>query len=121
MTKILVVDDDGLVAALLSSTLEELGYEVCEAYCGADAIELVATDRRIAVVVTDLGMPGISGYQLAETVRALRPGMPVILATGDHRALRDASHGLPVLPKPYSRKELGELVGHVTRDLAECV
>jgi CheY-like chemotaxis protein len=79
---ILVVDDDALICAGTAAMLEDLGHTVIQANAGEEALDLLGTNQRIDVVVTDYAMPGMNGPDLAARVVASFPDMPVILATG---------------------------------------
>jgi len=78
---VLVVDDEDTVRALLRRFLERAGHSVDEAESGHDAIELLAT-RDYHLMVTDLGMPSMSGSELAVKAHELCPELCIILATG---------------------------------------
>ena len=84
--RILVAEDEALVAALLADLLEEAGYEVALAADGEQALERAAeaegTGRRFDVLVTDLNMPRLCGEGLIRAVRARDPGLPVVVVTG---------------------------------------
>lgn len=79
--RILVVDDDADVREVLCELLSADGHTVTTAADGAEALQGFAADR-YDVVFTDLGMPGISGWQVAEHVKRIAPNMPVIMVTG---------------------------------------
>ena len=102
---ILVVDDDELVLSATSALLEDMGYKVIEASSAAQALETIG-QTPIDLMLTDQVMPDITGLQLASAVQAIRPEIPVVLASGF------ADIGLPVpnhiyrMTKPFSRKEL---------------
>ena len=84
--------------------LEDLGYEAQGAASGAEAIDRLA-QASYAVVITDLVMPGVSGWMVAEHVRLRRPGNAVVLMTGEltHEVAHRARHlGLSILEKPFS-------------------
>ncbi len=106
-TRILVVDDDTLVLQSTVTMLEFLGYSVEAAASGARALDLVGADRRIGLVLADFAMPGMNGAQLSDALRAMRPGLPVVLLTGnaDIDRLRDFDEAR-VLQKPYSESDL---------------
>lgn len=103
---ILVVDDDELVLMSTCAVLEDLGHVVLQATNGMRALEFVALDASIDVVLTDQAMPGMTGLQLAETIRQLRPDLPIILATGYAEMPRHAASHLRKLAKPYRRIDL---------------
>ncbi len=80
---ILVVDDDEMVRRTTSATLAELGYNVVEAPGGATAVQVVkARPDRIAAVLLDLVMPGMTGSETFRALTELRPDLPVIVCTG---------------------------------------
>ncbi len=81
--RVLVVDDDPLVAEALAGMLVALGYDVRVRANGAEALAAVEADPdAVDLVVTDLTMPGLTGDLLAQRLKRLRPGLPVILCTG---------------------------------------
>ena len=79
---ILLVEDQQEVRAILGTFLRSLGYDVLEAGSGDDALRIIKRRRPIHLVVTDVVMPGMSGTELAERVKALRPKTKVIDITG---------------------------------------
>jgi CheY-like chemotaxis protein len=105
--RILVVDDDAIVLQSTVTMLEFLGYSVAAAGSGARALDLVGADRRIGVVLADFAMPGMNGAELSDALRAIRPGLPVVLLTGkaDIDRLRHFDEAR-VLRKPYSESDL---------------
>jgi len=82
INKILVVDDDEGPKVLLEDILRLLGYDVVGARDGIEAFEIFKKDPEIDVVFTDLGMPQVSGFELATQVKKLRENTIVILVTG---------------------------------------
>ncbi|WP_237215908.1 hybrid sensor histidine kinase/response regulator [Falsiroseomonas oryziterrae] len=113
---VLVVDDEELVLESTAAMLQELGYEPLPAESGEAALALLSTNPGIVAVLTDHAMPGMTGLMLAERVRAERPDLPVILATGHAGAWADAPGAPPRLMKPYG---LGELAAALRGVLAE--
>lgn len=80
---ILIVDDNDGVLAMICEVVESLGYCTLRATNGEDALQLLsAHDDRIALLLTDIMMPGINGHELAERARQSRPDMPVIFCSG---------------------------------------
>jgi CheY-like chemotaxis protein len=79
---ILVVEDELLVSMVMVETLEEQGYTVHEAAEGQAALRILESPVPIDLLVTDVGLPGINGRQLAEMARTLRPGLKVLFLTG---------------------------------------
>jgi PAS domain S-box-containing protein len=103
--KILAVDDDGLVLMNTTGMLEDMGHELIEAASGRKALELVHRHPDIDLVITDQAMPQMTGLQLAEEVRALRPHLPIIIATG-YAELPPGSNHFPKLDKPFFERQL---------------
>jgi CheY-like chemotaxis protein len=110
------VDDEALVLESTSAMLEELGYEPVPAESGEAALGLLLARGDLVAVLTDHAMPGMTGLTLAERVRALRPGLPVLLATGHAGAWADDPDAPPRLMKPYG---LGQLAAALRSVLAE--
>jgi PAS domain S-box-containing protein len=115
--RVLVVDDDAMVVAGTAMLLEDLGHQAVLAASGAEALRLLATDPRIDLVLTDFAMPEMNGLDLAERLRAERPGLPVVLATGYAALPATAGAWLPRLNKPYGQAELAAMVARVTEGL----
>ncbi len=113
--RILVVDDEPLVAAMVVEQLNELGYQAAACSNGPEALERFAADpRAIDLVVTDMTMPGMTGDVLAQRLKALRPDLPVVLCTGysDRISAETArSQGIDEFAmKPVAMTELSRLV-----------
>jgi signal transduction histidine kinase len=103
---ILLVDDDPLVLASTAAMLEDLGHRVTEAGSGAEALALLAAGAPVDLLVTDQAMPNMTGLQLTEAARRLRPGLPVLLATGYAELKGEAPPGLMRLGKPFEQDRL---------------
>ncbi|HSB73571.1 MAG TPA: response regulator [Candidatus Methylomirabilis sp.] len=78
---ILVVDDEPILTNMLQSILEIQGHRVVTALSGAEAIERIRS-HTFDLVLTDLGMPDVSGWDVAREVERVTPGVPVVLVTG---------------------------------------
>ena len=107
---ILVVDDDSLVLTSTCLLLEDLGHRVISATSGAQGLELFENNPTIDLVITDMAMPHMSGAQLAEAIRTLKPGFPIILATGYAERLEGFASRLPRLSKPFTQLNLVEVI-----------
>ncbi|WP_245479825.1 ATP-binding protein [Hansschlegelia zhihuaiae] len=79
---VLVVEDEPAVRQLLREVLEELGYETVEASDGQSALPILSSNRKLNLMISDVGLPGINGRQLAEEARRHRPDLPILLVTG---------------------------------------
>ena len=116
---ILLVDDDGDVRSAVAGMLGEAGYRVIEAGSGGAALDCL--DRhagRIALMIADVAMPGMSGVELALKARRGQPELPVVFVTGFAGAALPAelSGSDQVLRKPF---RAAELAAHVAAALAE--
>jgi CheY-like chemotaxis protein len=76
---VLVVEDDALVRMNTAAMLEDLGHQVRQVGSGAEAIQFAASGQRLGLLVTDQGMPGRSGTQLAAALRASRPAPRILI------------------------------------------
>jgi PAS domain S-box-containing protein len=117
---ILLVEDDEMFRDLLVEVLEGHGYTVLAAASPADAEEVLGWyEGRLDLLVTDLVMPGKSGYQLSRELRASHPDLKVILMSGysddtlEERIVAAGDQGLPVLRKPFSTKGFAHRVREV--------
>ena len=86
--------------------LDDIGYGVIEVEDAFRALEVIASPARISILLTDQAMPGLTGMQLAEAAKKLRPRLPVILASGYAELPKDAQGILRRLAKPYRLAEL---------------
>jgi PAS domain S-box-containing protein len=103
--KVLVVDDDVLVAMNTTAMLEDLGHEAVEVHSGSQALEALEASG-FDLVITDQAMPQMTGTQLLSAARAKWPDLPVILATGYAELPEDADRDLPRLGKPFMQIDL---------------
>ncbi|MGD9616752.1 MAG: response regulator [Alphaproteobacteria bacterium] len=108
--RVLVVEDDPIVAAGTVAMLEDLGHIAIEVGSGEAALELLRSDEDVDLVVTDHAMPGMSGTELAFYLRRNRPELPIILVTGYAELPADRDLELPRLLKPYSQQDLALLL-----------
>jgi len=107
---ILSVDDDPLVALNTSALLEELGHTVYSVPSGTHALDMLCQKGGIDLLITDQLMPGMTGAELASTIRTKRPELPIILATGYAELAPGEGTGLPRLAKPFSQQDLAEAI-----------
>ncbi|WP_159995963.1 response regulator [Roseomonas sp. 18066] len=111
---VLVVDDDHGVRGVTATFLADLGHRVLEVADGEAALALLHEGEEIGLLVTDLIMPRMSGRELAERARDLRPGLPVLVLTGYADAAPLAA-GQPVLRKPFRLGDLAKSVETLLR------
>jgi CheY-like chemotaxis protein len=105
---VLVVDDDEAMLESMARLLERSGFSVVAADSGEQALDLLATEPRPDLVVSDVAMPGLSGVALATAVED-RYSIPTLLVSAwPERSTDDADGGLMVLPKPFTAEALVE-------------
>ena len=107
---VLLAADDADVRSVVRMQLAELGCAVVEAENGAEAADMVENIPAIALVISDVVMPGVmDGRALARFVRRFRPDLPMVLMSGfaeSHAGGLDQDPDLPLLAKPFSRDKL---------------
>ncbi len=115
--RILVVDDDEQIRDVLSDMLSVSGHKAVGCSDGYQALEVLETDC-FDLMITDLGMPGMSGLELAGTAHEQHPQMPIAMITGWGTQLdqNEIAHKgiLAVLPKPFRIKDIKSLVDEIT-------
>ncbi|MCF5626564.1 response regulator, partial [Pseudomonas syringae] len=103
---VLIVEDDSAVRALVSEVLSELGYAFIEASDAPGAVPILESGQRIDLLISDVGLPGMNGRQLAEIARQLRPELKVLFITGyaEHAAVRAGflETGMQLITKPFA-------------------
>lgn len=114
--RILVVDDEATVRRFVGRVLRRAGAEVTEAAGGREALRAIAEGRaKPALLITDIDMPDMTGIELAARATALRPGIRVVLMTGNpasaEGARRHAAQIEAVLLKPVTPAELLDAAG----------
>jgi signal transduction histidine kinase len=107
---VLIVEDDPAVRALVSQVLSELGYGFVEAGAADSAVPILESEQRIDLMISDVGLPGMNGRQLAEIGRQLRPELKVLFITGyaEHAAVRAGflDTGMQMITKPFAFDQL---------------
>jgi CheY-like chemotaxis protein len=115
--RVLIVDDEDAVRSTIADLLTAAGHEPREAASGEDALALLAIGRgNVDLVLTDLGMPGLTGWDIIERVKARWPELPVVLVTGwgEHPRGGDGRHAPDaVLAKPITDERLREVIASV--------
>ena len=103
---VLIVEDDPAVRVLVSAVLKELGYAFVEAGDADTALPIIESDQRIDLLISDVGLPGMNGRQLAEIGRQIRPELKVLFITGyaEHAAVRGGflDPGMQLITKPFT-------------------
>jgi two-component system, cell cycle response regulator CpdR len=103
---VLLVDDDVLVLEATAGLIETLGWQVLTASSGADALAQLEGNEAIKLLVTDINMPGLNGYELAERAKRLRGDLKVIFISG----WESKASGVPLLRKPLVESELARVM-----------
>nr|WP_301271547.1 ATP-binding protein [Pseudomonas mandelii] len=103
---VLIVEDDPAVRVLVSAVLSELGYAFVEAGDADSAVPILNSGQRIDLLISDVGLPGMNGRQLAEIGRQYRPDLKVLFITGyaEHAAVRGGflDPGMQMITKPFT-------------------
>ena len=107
---LLVVEDDDIVRMLMVEVLDDLGYTVIEAENAANALKVLRdTEQPLALMMTDVGLPDLSGDKLAQQARDIRPTLPVLFASGYAENV-EVPAGMHLIGKPFSIDALREKV-----------
>ena len=103
---VLIVEDDPAVRVLVSAVLSELGYAFLEAGDADGAVPILNSTQRIDLLISDVGLPGMNGRQLAEIGRQYRPELKILFITGyaEHAAVRGGflDSGMQMITKPFT-------------------
>lgn len=111
---VVVVEDDPAVRMLVLDLLKELGYLAHEAADASAALPLLESELRVDLLVTDVGLPGMNGRQLAEIARQHRPGLKVLFMTGYAQKAAERQgfleDGMDMVAKPFSIEVLANKI-----------
>lgn len=111
---VLVVEDSDVVRMLTVEVLEEFGYQVLEAEDAEQALPILQSEQPIDLMMTDVGLPGMNGQELALAARKLRPDLLVLFATGYAEIVSidgsDLATQMDVIGKPFSLDSLRDKV-----------
>lgn len=111
---VLLVEDDPAVRLLIGEILSDLSYQWLEAEEANAAITILRSDERIDLMVSDVGLPGMNGRQLAEVARQHRPDLPILFVTGyaENAAIRAGFLGtnMDMISKPFVMEELANKI-----------
>jgi PAS domain S-box-containing protein len=107
---VLVVEDEAVVRALILDVLSDLGYRALEAADGPAALAILQSHQAIDLLLTDVGLPGLNGRQVADAARVLRPGLKILFMTGYAENAARASGflepGMAMIIKPFAMEAL---------------
>ena len=111
---VLVVEDEVLVQMLVLEVLSDLEVDALEANDAASALEILRSDAKVDLLVTDVGLPGMNGREMADQARKLRPDLKVLFVTGyadRAQAGEFVGEGMDMIVKPFN---LDVLSGKIT-------
>ncbi len=111
--RILLVDDDLLIAMSSADMLMDLGHDVVEAHSGTEALEFFGDGSAFDLVITDYSMPGMTGGDLARAVRAIAPALPILIASGYAELPPGVDLDVARLGKPYTQDQLANEIAKV--------
>ena len=116
MSQILIAEDEAMLRAIAVEILEDAGFSVFQAGDGEEALAILKSQPGIQVLVSDIKMPRMAGYALAEAGLQLRPELKILLMTGYAQEpplnLLKARE-IHTLHKPFNLERLCELVGEM--------
>jgi PAS domain S-box-containing protein len=117
---VLVVEDEPVVRGLILEVLDELGYRAIEAEDGPQGVAILQSSTRIDLLVTDIGLPGLNGRQVAEAGLEQRPGLKVLFMTGYAENAARASgfleEGMEMITKPFAMDVLANRIRDILED-----
>ena len=108
---VLVIEDEGTIRSLIVEELQDMGYQVISAADGPAGLHILQSDRRIDLLLTDVGLPGgLNGRQVADAARVTRPQLKVLFITGyaENAAVGNGllEYGMQVITKPFDMEAL---------------
>jgi signal transduction histidine kinase len=117
---ILVVEDDAVVRSLVVEVLQTLGYSALEAADGPSGLAILQSSQRIDLLITDIGLPGLNGRQLADGARARRASLKILFMTGYAESVATANGflepGMELITKPFAMDALTTRVSKMIKD-----
>lgn len=117
---ILVVEDETIIRELIVNVLKDLGYHVLEAADGIAGLRVLKSPQTIDLLLTDIGMPGLNGRQIADAARETRPELKVLFMTGYAENATKAGGflrpGMQMLTKPFTMDVLARRVRDVIEE-----
>ncbi len=114
---VVVVEDEPVVRRLIVEVLHDLGYQALEASDGPAGLALLNSARRVDLLVTDIGLPGLNGRQVADAARVQRPDLKVLFMTGYAETATVAhgflGHDMQMMTKPFTIDALAARIRHM--------
>ena len=117
--RIILGDDDREMCEEVSEALEDSGYNVCCVHCGEDVIEKVKKEK-LSIVLLDLKMPGIGGYEAFKRIKKINSNIPIIFVTGSlpsdvEKQLKEVRF-TRILYKPFDIEKLIKEIDKVSKE-----
>ena len=116
---VLVVEDEPVIRDLIVEVLQDLGYRALEAADGPSGLKVLQSRKRIDLLVTDVGLPGLNGRQLADYARERRPTLKVLFITGYAENATIANGfldpGMAMITKPFAVEALASKIRSMIR------
>jgi CheY-like chemotaxis protein len=115
---VLVVEDEIVVRSLIVEVLGELGYETLEASDAQEAIPILESEQRINLMISDVGLPGMNGRQLADFAQSRRPDLKVLLATGYAEGSNSSDYlasNMEIITKPFAIDAIANKISEMLR------
>jgi PAS domain S-box-containing protein len=111
---VLVIEDESVVRAVIIEMLAEQGYRTLEAVDGPTGVKILRSSERIDLLVTDIGLPGINGRQVADQARDTRPGLKILFITGYAESVAISEGflqpGMELVTKPFDLDHLAQRI-----------
>jgi PAS domain S-box-containing protein len=110
---VLVAEDESVIRLLIVEVINDLGYRALEAVDGQSALRILQSTQRIDLLLTDIGLPGLNGRQVADGGRAIRPALKVLFMTGyAEKAAGKAflARGMEIITKPFATDALAKRI-----------
>jgi PAS domain S-box-containing protein len=111
---VLVVEDEPVVRGVIVEMLQDQGYRTLQAVDGPSGLRLLRLNERIDLLVTDVGLPGMNGRQLADQARETRPGLKILFITGYAENVAIAKGflqpGMEMITKPFDLDNLAQRI-----------
>jgi CheY-like chemotaxis protein len=103
---VLVLEDEPVVRSIVVEVLQELGLQAIEAANGVEGLDILRSRRQVDLLVTDIGLPGLNGRQVAEAARLEKPNLKILFMTGYAETVSVAdgflAPGMEMITKPFA-------------------
>ncbi|MGH6870400.1 MAG: response regulator [Rhizomicrobium sp.] len=113
---VLIAEDEMMLRDVAAETLRDEGFVVFEAGDGMEALTVLREHPEIQLMISDIKMPRLGGYELAEAALSLRPALKIVLMTGytqDPSPAFVQQAGIPTLHKPFELNRLSRIAGEL--------